>query len=126
MFLMQRFTEHVIHGVKAREAMAYSIADASLELSKMITSGFRLETALQYIGVGNSDEVADRIYQAVKDYSVRGYYRTREPSPIICRIVLTGGGVQGVPTPECIESHLPEGRKPTAEEIKEAWEACKE
>jgi hypothetical protein len=29
-----------------------------------------------------------------------------------------------IPSPTCITRHLPVGRKPTREELKEAWRAC--
>jgi hypothetical protein len=38
--------------------------------------------------------------------------------------VLVGGGANNVPSPDCMASHLPKDRRPTAEELKRAWEAC--
>lgn len=40
-------------------------------------------------------------------------------------IVRPNGSIVGIPRPECIESHLPPGRPPTDEELREAWELCR-
>ncbi|MGO9600275.1 MAG: hypothetical protein ACLP7Q_20010 [Isosphaeraceae bacterium] len=40
-------------------------------------------------------------------------------------IVLVKGGVNKVPTPDCMAFHLPRGRKTSREELQEAWEKCR-
>lgn len=34
------------------------------------------------------------------------------------------GGITTIPGPECMAKQLPRGRRPTPQEIKDAWEAC--
>jgi hypothetical protein len=46
------------------------------------------------------------------------------PDRIFPMIVRPRGGLTGIPTAECLESHLPDGRAPTMEELEAAWDAC--
>jgi hypothetical protein len=52
------------------------------------------------------------------------YDRLHPMAASLFLIINPGGGVGEVPTPQCVEAHLPKGRKPTPAEIRAAWKAC--
>jgi hypothetical protein len=42
------------------------------------------------------------------------------------QIVLPGDDLDGIPSARCMEARLPQGRPPTRDELRRAWEACRE
>lgn len=136
-FILERLIKHISVGeTLLNEAMQYSIVDLSLEISRLLNSGLELERVLKSFDLENPRKIADRIHEtahciypddrAHQILGMRGKILSKlpQPSPLIFGLVLVGGGVQQVPTVECMTAHLPKDRKPTIEELRQAWEAC--
>lgn len=154
MELSDWFMELADSGVPASIALSKAVELAAYKVTALVKSGMELEDGLRQLGVENPQGVATRILAQYSAGETPGQKR-RPPVPgaetfgpatrpglsrgraeeivrhgpeILTSTtfsVLVGGGVKGVPTPACIEAHLPPGRKPTLEELKKAWEACK-
>jgi hypothetical protein len=130
-FVRERFLEHTIQGATPSKAIYYAIIDAGFRLLERSKSDPHiiediLEQIQNRISLPMADELRFHLTQELRR-STEYTKRTKlPPGPFIFGyIVTTGGGVQDIPDPACVEAHLPRDRKPTKEDIIKAWEACK-
>ncbi|HWY31619.1 MAG TPA: hypothetical protein VNX46_12740 [Candidatus Acidoferrum sp.] len=136
MLLRELFVHYITAGRTIRAALSETIFWAATELSSKMHEGVSLEAAMDAVPVVKSEDLLRAIRsqtnllhvvpRITKSMGSRIFHLDEllKPEAAAFYVVASGGGTAGIPTPECIESHLPIGRKPTSQELRDAWEAC--
>jgi hypothetical protein len=132
--ILDRFGEERERDETPREATNLLLEAASGVVARGLMEGLEVEDALSGVGlraesplVGLAARMLRTTLEGVRHLGVPGLSDRMHQNRLMHHItytVLVGGGVNNVPTPECIASHLAGPGKPTPEEIKRAWEEC--
>lgn len=133
MILRELFVYYVQSGRPITDALRGVLIWGAIEISLKIDKGSELTDALGSIAMPLVED--QNLVRGIKTQMQRSQERSTDDLLTANRmhlnhagmafyIVTSGGGVGGIPTPECIKSHLPKGRKPTSQELRDAWEAC--
>ena len=106
------FGEMVDNGVDVAEALNRSeISDLdSLQRLKALSDAIRLDRR----SFSDRTDRPDDEGKAKKTPTITGAFY----------IVVVGGGVKGVPTPECMNAHLPPHGQRNRDDYERAWEEC--
>jgi len=104
--LFHIFLQFIKRGDRAVYA-AVHLHDFMMHAWRAEQAGRSIEEVMKYHGVN-----LGRLECSVSHHELRGI------------VASTRGGLQQVPTPECLVYHLPSDRAPTVEELRRAWEAC--
>lgn len=119
-----------------RAALTLCVEIAALGIAHMLRRGIDPEVAFRSMGLRFSDvrpgkrpwnipwQVQTMIREGFREETIHGPGMIREHP--IYRIILDPDTVSGVPDPDCMIRHLPRDREPTDEEIRRAWEACRQ
>lgn len=138
------FENQILQQRNVRSAFAATIIQAGELYATSQEMGDARIQLLEHFGVINPKELDDEIQtQRFRSREFQEHARVLDdvelsgpigaeaesllnnPSIRSFYIVVSGrGGVAGVPTPDCIEAHLPLARRATVAEIEAAWEAC--
>ncbi len=116
------------------EATHLLIEAAAGAVASEIAAGHSTADALGRVGLRSASPLTDlggRLVDLAAEVS-RNLFPGAAHPPLwrhrllhhIAYTVLVGGGVNNVPSPDCMAGHLPDDRKATPEELKDAWEAC--
>lgn len=105
--------------VATRTLHGASISSALDEIRSLKPAQIRSQVDAQLAGITLGDSSAVQVDNVVIGAAARHMFTT-----IATLVVSGGGGVASIPSPECIASHLPDGRPPTEDELLEAWELC--
>ena len=117
------FADAVVEGDRPAIAMQKAAFKAALFCFEQQQRGSDLRGALRELRIPNPDQVAEAAEGQTK--KTRGRPSTPDVKSFgIYTILPLPGGPANAPDPACIDARLPAGRKPTVEEILEAWEAC--
>jgi hypothetical protein len=99
----ERFVVLVLEGSSDRHTIEKALSTALTERSKL--------------GAIAKDKAADLL--------VRAMFSVMELLPVFAvRLAPEGSGVEDIPSPACMEKHLPKDRKWTEDDIQRAWNAC--
>lgn len=111
--IRDRFIIHMLTGLPPRAALTKTLAEASIHIEKH-GSPSTLNSIL--IRLGLTDLVGKTVTEVLSILS--------SLINLTLTIVEAPGGVNDVPSPECIEANLPRGRPPTEDDIRRAWDLC--
>ena len=125
--------ERADHG-KPDEAMAILLEAAAGVVAGRLSDGADPEESLRAVGLRSASTPLEHELRLVRPASellgrlpIAPYFDPGRRFRLVHHItytVLVGGGVNNVPSPDCMDSHLPDDRKPSREELEKAWEAC--
>ena len=100
--------------MRPRAAIDQAIADIVFHIHREVEGGASLPAVLAATGIHPS------LAQRVSSSMARHGHSMLEA----LTVVFHGGPVEGIPTIECMERHLPKDRDPTEEEYDKAYAAC--
>jgi hypothetical protein len=101
--VQDRFVELVLEGSSDRETLEKALSTALTERS-------------------NLSAIAK---EKMTDLLVKAIFSVMELLPIFAmRVAPEGTGVEDIPSPACMEKHLPKDRKWTKDDIQHAWDIC--
>jgi hypothetical protein len=111
--------QRIMKGEKLDKALEAGLQEAAHHGASVLDQTGDLSIALSSMGIDSTDSLESAIRQSIGEQTV---------SPkMFLKTVLTvvgGGGVTSIPTASCLYKYLPHDRKPTREEMEEAWEKC--
>ena len=131
MFIM--FMRHYSLNCTVATAHYRTLSYIAINVANSYYQGKSLDNELRNYGLSDIDTLVTLI-QNENEYTkstsaIWDAHLTEVPHNALlqlgCFLVVTlGGGVGGIPSAACIDSHLPKNRRPTEEELRKAWEAC--
>jgi hypothetical protein len=131
--ILDHFDRERLKG-KPEEATALLIEAAAGVIAGQLSDGIDPDEALRAVGLRSASPVVKSGLHLLQPASevLKHLPIARLSDPVtrfrllhhISYTVLVGGGVNNVPSPDCMASHLPDDRKATPEELQEAWEEC--
>lgn len=86
-----------------------------------------LEEALRKISnrEGKRGGAVEKVKEKAKNILVESIFKIMKSLPVLAvHIGPAGTGVEDIPSPACMEEHLPKDRKWTKADIEQAWEIC--
>lgn len=139
MNLLERFLSFAAKTEETEEALERALMASAIDFGEMIDSG--MEPREAWARCGFFDDDALRCIETLTKESrivarpliVRPHIEFPagesevERTPTITGafyIVVVGGGVKGVPSPECMNAHLPPRGRRTRKDYERAWKEC--
>ena len=115
--ILQDFIAEIQAGFGPRIAMIRALASAAAQVSQLLSAGAAADGVFPDMGISPTRKLLEQTRDLAGSPDTRAHQ--------VCMILLTAGSMEGIPTPECMEGHLPRDRKPTRKEIVDAWFKCR-
>jgi hypothetical protein len=134
--LRELFVYNATSGMDVASAHKRTLLWAASEVSGKVANGEDLKYSLDAFGFHNVEKLSGLVNTRrefgsnflpkirIEDHEQTALFRHPVGPALFLIVTDPDGGVGGIPTPSCIESHLPKNRKPTADELRAAWKAC--
>lgn len=116
--LKEDFTRYVSHGLRPQDAMELAIKDTLAYLSSCISHGESLPDALRRLDLLSNEE-----FQNIRRSLSAGEFRFEDDTKVL-RYFVKPEKLSKIPSPSCMERHLPKDKRPTRQDIEEAWKKC--
>lgn len=137
MSLEHHFLEFVRKSDSVEEAWERATMATAIEFGEMVDEGVGFAEALKHCGIDDPDSLrrievlstAEQIdYRPPFNVDNRVVNEEKlKKAPTITGafyIIVVGGGVKGVPSPECMNTHLPPRGRRTRDDYEKAWKEC--
>ncbi len=132
--ILDLFDQARVAGAAPIEATSLILYAAASDIASAVVLGAHADSALAAVGLrpnmvatGPGRLLADLISASAQGGVTSPAHALMKNFHHVHHIsftVLVGGGVNNVPSPECMAAHLPDDRKATPDELQKAWEAC--
>jgi hypothetical protein len=111
--------QRIIKGDKIHKALDIGLQEAAHHGASVLDQTGDLSIALGSMGIDSTDDLESAIRESIGE-------QTLSPKMFLKTVltVVGGGGVTSIPTASCLYQYLPHDRKPTREEMEDAWEKC--
>ena len=94
---------------------------AEQRFADLVLQGIDLDSALYRVA---AERKQSNPLEALRDSINQVHVGFVAPTMVMRDVVDGGGSVADIPKPSCLRNHLPSGRKPTREELVNAWRLC--
>lgn len=111
--------QQINRGTKIEEALDSALAEAANHAVTVFDQTGDISIAVGSMGIGSPEILEARVRELTDEQEA-----TRQAFLNSVLRVVGGGGITGIPTASCLYQYLPHDRKPTREEMEEAWEKC--
>jgi hypothetical protein len=111
--------QRVGKGDKLDKALSKGLEEAANHAVSVFDQTGDISLAIGSMGLDSTDELESAVREKVGWESI-----TRKQFLDSVLHVVGGGGVTSIPTANCLYRYLPHDRKPTKEEMEEAWQKC--
>jgi hypothetical protein len=113
--LRQTFVDHAVAGASVEQAIRLALHGAAAELRQGQAQGGPLQDIARRLG----------LYQLLDDgLATLAQFALTHWMKVPLSVLPGRGGVRDVPSPDCVESHLPSDRTPTRADYERAWDLC--
>jgi|GEM_PF-3373008 len=116
--LKEDFTRYISHGLRPQDALECAIEDTIAYLSSCVSHGEPLPDAIRRLDLFSNEE-----FQNIKRVLSIGELHFQDNSEALHYFVRPEK-LSKIPSPICMERHLPKDRRPTRQDIEEAWNKC--
>lgn len=111
--------QQILKGAKVDQALDKAIKEAANHAVTVFDQTGDISVAVSSMGLGSPEILEAKVRELTDEEAL-----TRQQFLNSVLRVVGGGGVTGMPTASCLYQYLPHDRKPTREEMEEAWEKC--
>jgi len=111
--------QQILKGAKVDQALDKAIKEAANHAVTVFDQTGDISVAVSSMGLGSPEILEAKVRELTDEQAL-----TRQQFLNSVLMVVGGGGVAGMPTASCLYQYLPHDRKPTREEMEEAWEIC--
>jgi hypothetical protein len=111
--------QQILKGSKVDQALGNALKEAANHAVTVFDQTGDISVAVSSMGLGSPEVLEARVRELTGDQALT----KQEFLNSVLRVV-GGGGVTAIPTANCLYGYLPHDRKPTREEMEEAWEKC--
>ena len=111
--------QRVMKGDKIGNALDKGLEEAASHAVSVFDQTGDISIAIGSMGLESTEDLETALRAKIGERSIS----RKEFLDCVLHIV-GGGGVTSIPTASCLYQYLPHDRKPTREEMEEAWEKC--